>query len=488
MTSNIDAARDDGPDRRRLADELLDELTAIKPRDRRRMFQAWQRCGVSIVQLSAANLLEAEGPMSMGRLAESLGISVASATGVVDRMEDRHLVVRRHDVGDRRLVIVHAAEGAAELFRTMEQVRRDHLAAARRTALRRGADRAPDRASCAARRPRPAGGRRAVIGLLRTYLRPYHRQILIVLVMLLIQAMATLYLPNLNADIIDKGIATGDTGYILAVGALMLLVTLVMGVAAVAAVYWGARVAMGFGRDLRAAIFDAVEGFSQVEINHFGPPSLITRNTNDVQQVQTVVFMGLTVILSAPMMIIGGIILAVREDSRLSLLLLAILPLMGLVIGLTMRRAIPLFQAMQRKVDRINQIMRETLSGVRVIRAFVRTEHEEARFEEANLDLFGSAIRVNRLFAVTIPVMTLIMNMSTVAVMWFGAAQVADGSDRDRQPDGLPAVPAADHVLGADLHPHVHPRAPRRRLVRPHPGGPRDAAHHPRPGTAGGPP
>ena len=267
-----------------------------------------------------------------------------------------------------------------------------------------------------------------MIGLLRTYLRPYRRQIAIVLVMLLIQAVATLYLPNLNADIIDKGIATGDTQYILEVGALMLLVTLVMGAAAVTAVYWGAKVAMAFGRDLRAAIFDAVEGFSQVEVNHFGPPSLITRNTNDVQQVQTVVFMGLTVILSAPMMIIGGIILAVREDALMSLLLVVILPLMLLVIGLTMRRAIPLFQAMQRKIDRINQVMRETLSGVRVIRAFVRTTHEEQRFDEANLDLFGSAIRVNRLFAVTIPVLTLIMNMSTVAVMWFGAARVADGA------------------------------------------------------------
>ena len=168
--------------------------------------------------------------------------------------------------------------------------------------------------------------------------------------------------------------------------------------------------------------------FSQVEVNKFGPASLITRNTNDVQQVQTVVFLGLTVIASAPMMIIGGIFLAVREDGALSLLLLVILPLMALVIGLTMRRAIPLFQAMQKKVDHINQVMRETLSGVRVIRAFVRTAREEERFDEANLDLFGSAIRVNRLFAVTIPVLTLIMNGSTVAVMWFGAMRVADGA------------------------------------------------------------
>ncbi len=267
-----------------------------------------------------------------------------------------------------------------------------------------------------------------MIGLLRTYLRPYRRAIVLAMVMLLIQAIATLYLPNLNADIIDKGIATGDNGYILEVGALMLLVTLVMGVAAVVAVYLGAQVAMGFGRDVRAAIFESVESFSQVEVNTFGPASLITRNTNDVQQVQTVVFMGLTVIASAPMMIIGGIFLAVREDGALSLLLLVILPLMAIVIGLTMRRAIPLFQAMQKKVDHINQVMRETLSGVRVIRAFVRTAREEERFDEANLDLFSSAISVNRLFAVTIPVLTFIMNMSTVAVMWFGAMRVADGA------------------------------------------------------------
>ncbi len=266
-----------------------------------------------------------------------------------------------------------------------------------------------------------------MIGLLRTYVRPYRREVLLVIAMLVIQAMATLYLPSLNADIIDNGIATGDTQYIIQTGALMLVVVLVMGTAAVLAVYWGARVAMGFGRDVRAAIFRKVETFSQVEVNHFGPPSLITRNTNDVQQVQTVVFMGLTVMISAPIMIIGGIILSLREDVPLSALLVVVLPLMFLVIGLTMARAVPLFQAMQKKIDRINQVMRETLSGVRVIRAFVRTEHEEQRFDTANLDLFGSAIKVNRLFAITIPVMTVIMNLSTVAVMWFGGQRVASG-------------------------------------------------------------
>jgi ATP-binding cassette subfamily B protein len=267
-----------------------------------------------------------------------------------------------------------------------------------------------------------------VIGLLRSYLRPYRGAILLVLVMLLVQALATLYLPALNADIIDEGIAQGDNERILVLGALMLVVTVVMAVASVLAVYWGAKVAMGFGRDLRSAVFRKVETFSQVEVARFGSPSLITRNTNDVQQVQTVVFTGLTVMVTAPIMIVGGIIMAVREDGPLSLLLLAILPLMALVIGVTMYRAIPLFQAMQTRIDRITQVMRETLAGVRVIRAFVRTRHEERRFAVANQDVFDAGLRVNRMFAVTIPVLTAIMNLATVAVMWFGAMRINDGA------------------------------------------------------------
>ncbi len=207
----------------------------------------------------------------------------------------------------------------------------------------------------------------------------------------------------------------------------MLLVTLVMGVTSVAAVYFSARVAMGFGRDVRRAIFAKVETFSQVEVNRFGSPSLITRNTNDVTQVQTLVFMGLTVMISAPMLIIGGIFLALRQDVPLSALLVFVLPLMAVVIFLVMSRAIPLFRAMQVKVDRINQVMRETLSGIRVIRAFVRTGHEEVRFDAANEDLFQTGLRVNRLFAITFPVMSAIFNLSTVAVMWFGAIRVDTG-------------------------------------------------------------
>ncbi|HEY3524221.1 MAG TPA: ABC transporter ATP-binding protein [Candidatus Limnocylindrales bacterium] len=266
-----------------------------------------------------------------------------------------------------------------------------------------------------------------MIGLLRTYLRPYAAQLALVLVLLFVQAIANLYLPTLNADIINDGIAKGDNGFILSTGGFMLLVTLLNGIAAVIGVYWGARVAMGFGRDVRSAIFRQVEAFSQVEVNRFGPASLITRNTNDVQQVQMLVFMALTVMVSAPILAVGGIILAIEQDVPLSGLLIVILPLMALVIGTVMRRAVPLFRAMQVKLDRINQVMRETLAGVRVIRAFVRSRHEEERFDDANRDLFETSLSVNRLFAITIPTMTAILNLSTVAVMWFGAGRVETG-------------------------------------------------------------
>jgi ATP-binding cassette subfamily B multidrug efflux pump len=267
-----------------------------------------------------------------------------------------------------------------------------------------------------------------VIGLLRTYLRPYTAQLLLIMALLLIQAIGNLYLPDLNADIINNGVARGDNDYILRTGGLMLGVTALLGVAAIIGVYWSARVAMGFGRDLRSAIFAKVETFSQVEVNHFGPASLITRNTNDVMQVQTVVFMGLTIMISAPILIVGGVIMALRTDVPLSGLLVVVLPLMAGVIALVMSRAIPLFRAVQVKLDRINQVMRETLSGVRVIRAFVRTGHEEERFDVASRDLFGTSLRVTRLFAVTIPTMTAIFNLSTVAVIWFGAIRVNDGA------------------------------------------------------------
>ncbi|GAC1666528.1 MAG: ABC transporter ATP-binding protein [Candidatus Limnocylindrales bacterium] len=266
-----------------------------------------------------------------------------------------------------------------------------------------------------------------MIGLLATYLRPYRGRLVLVMGLLLIQAVGNLYLPELNGQIINNGVARGDTGYILRTGLLMLVVTGFLGVAAITAVFFSARLAMGFGRDLRSAIFAKVETFSQVEVNQFGPASLITRNTNDVQQVQTVVFMALTIMISAPILIVGGIFMALRTDVPLSGLLLIVIPLMAAVIAVVMSRAIPLFRATQLKIDRINQVMRETLAGVRVIRAFVRTDHEEARFEIASRDLFDTSIRVTRLFAITIPTMTAILNLSTVAVLWFGAMRVNGG-------------------------------------------------------------
>ncbi len=264
--------------------------------------------------------------------------------------------------------------------------------------------------------------------LMFQFLGRYRLPIIIILGLLLAQALTNLYLPELNADIINNGVVKGDTNYIISIGALMLGVTAVLGVCSLVAVYLAAKVAMGFGRDVRLAVFRRVETFSQVEMNKFGTPSLITRNTNDVQQVQMVVFMGLTVILLAPIMGIGGVIMALRQDVPLSGLLLVILPIMFGFIFFITSRAVPLFRAMQIKIDRINQVMREALAGVRVIRAFVRVDHEEKRFDEASTDLFDTALRVNRLFAITCPVMMLIFNLSSVAVMWFGALRIDTGA------------------------------------------------------------
>ena len=266
-----------------------------------------------------------------------------------------------------------------------------------------------------------------MIPILRRYLAPYRWPLLLVLTLLFIQAVANLYLPELNADIINNGVVKGDIDYILRTGGFMLVVTFALMLAAIVSVFFSARISMAFGRDLRSAIFRKVQTFSQVEINSFGAPSLITRNTNDVTQVQTLVLLSLNVIISAPLLTIGGVIMALRQDVPLSGLLLVIIPIMAALIGTTLYRAIPLFQALQRKLDRINLVMRETLAGVRVIRAFVRTRHEEARFEEANHDLTDTALRVNRLFAITLPALLAILNLSTVAVLWFGAFRVASG-------------------------------------------------------------
>ena len=263
--------------------------------------------------------------------------------------------------------------------------------------------------------------------LLQRFLSPYSCPLVLVAVLLLVQAIGNLYLPELNARIINEGVALGDTAYIIRVGGVMLAVTLVLGVTAIVSTYWSARVSMGFGRDVRSSLFSTVQTFSTREVNEFGTPSLITRNTNDVQQLQMLVLMGLTVMLTAPIMCVGGIVMALRQDVPLSALLLVIVPLMAVVIGLLMSRAIPLFRVMQVKIDRVNQVLREQLSGIRVIRAFVRTEHEEKRFADANADLTSTALTVNRLFALMMPSLMLIMNLSGVAVIWFGGQRVDAG-------------------------------------------------------------
>jgi ATP-binding cassette subfamily B protein len=263
--------------------------------------------------------------------------------------------------------------------------------------------------------------------LLRAYLAPYRKQLVLVVILVAIQAIANLYLPNLNADIIDNGVLKGDIPYIIRTGAVMLVVTFLVMLCAIVSVYWGSKVAMSVGRDLRGSIFRKVVAFSQVETNVFGTPSLITRNTNDVQQVQMLLVIALNIMILAPITAVGGIIMALREDVPLSALLLVIIPLMAVVIGVTMSRALPLFRSMQVKVDRINQVTRETLAGIRVIRAFVRTQHEEERFDVANRDLTDTALQVTRLFAITIPSVMAIFNLSTVAILWFGAIQVDAG-------------------------------------------------------------
>jgi len=263
--------------------------------------------------------------------------------------------------------------------------------------------------------------------LLVTYLRPYAAAVMLVVSLLLIQSIANLYLPNLNADIINNGVIKGDVGYIWRIGAIMLALAVVVGVLAIVAVWFSSGASMAFGRDVRRAIFERVQQFSTTEMNRFGTPSLITRNTNDVQQVQIFVQMALTMLVTAPIMLIGGIILAVRENVTLSAILIVILPLMIAVFAVLMYFAIPLFQSMQKKIDRITEVLREQITGVRVIRAFNRTPYERDRFQAANADLTSTALRVNRIFALALPALLLIMNLSSVAVVWFGGHLIDSG-------------------------------------------------------------
>jgi len=266
-----------------------------------------------------------------------------------------------------------------------------------------------------------------LIRLLRSYLRPYTVEVIVVVILLLVQSIANLYLPYLTADIINNGVAKGDVGYIWRIGAVMLALTIVVGILAIIGVYYASRASMGLGRDVRRAVFERVQQFAALEMNRFGTASLITRNTNDVQQVQIFVQLALTLMVIAPIMGIGGVVLALRTNVTLSAILIVAVPLMVGVIGALTIFAVPLFQSLQVKIDRINQVMREQINGVRVIRAFNRTRHEQDRFQTANADLTGTALRVNRMFALALPALLAIMNMSSVAVVWFGGHLIDSG-------------------------------------------------------------
>ncbi|HZC73733.1 MAG TPA: ABC transporter ATP-binding protein [Jatrophihabitans sp.] len=263
--------------------------------------------------------------------------------------------------------------------------------------------------------------------LLRQYLRPFRRPLTAVVVLQLLGTIAALYLPSLNADIIDNGVSTGDTGYIMHTGAIMLSVTLVQVVCSAAAVYFGAWSAMGFGRDVRAAVFHRVTGFSAREVAHFGAPSLITRTTNDVQQVQMLVVMTCTMMVAAPIMGVGGVIMAIRQDVGLSWLLAVSVPVLGVLISQIVRRMVPQFRLMQERVDGVNRVLREQISGVRVVRAFVREPVETERFGAANESLTETALRAGRLMALMFPTVMLVLNVSSVAVLWFGAGRIDSG-------------------------------------------------------------
>ncbi|MBO0869954.1 MAG: ABC transporter ATP-binding protein [Micromonosporaceae bacterium] len=266
-----------------------------------------------------------------------------------------------------------------------------------------------------------------LLRLLRTHLRPYRQPLTAVVLLQFLQTVATLYLPTLNADVIDNGVVKGDTGYILRLGGLMLGITVAQACCSVGAVYLGSRTAMALGRDVRAALFDRVLGFSAREVGRFGAPSLITRTTNDVQQVQMLVLLSLTLMIAAPVMCVGGIILALRQDIPLSGLLLVAVPVLVGVVSVLVTRMRPLFRSMQTRIDEVNRVVREQIAGVRVIRAFVRDRHEQQRFGRANTDLADVSVRVGQLMAILFPAVMLVVNLSSIAVIWFGGHRIASG-------------------------------------------------------------
>ncbi|RSM82080.1 multidrug ABC transporter ATP-binding protein [Amycolatopsis sp. WAC 01375] len=264
--------------------------------------------------------------------------------------------------------------------------------------------------------------------LLRIHLRPYRRDLWLIVLLQFVQTLAGLYLPTLNADIIDDGVVKGDIDYILGVGGVMLLVSLVQIACSIGAVYYGARTAMAVGRDVRGAIFHRVQDFSAREVGQFGTPSLITRTTNDVQQVQMLTLMTFTLMVSAPIMCFGGIIMALNQDVTLSWLLVLAVPILGISVGVIIAKMRSAFRLMQKRIDKINQILREQIMGIRVIRAFVKDTHERRRFAEANTSLLDVSLVVGRLMALMFPIVMLVMNASSVAVLWFGGLRIDDGS------------------------------------------------------------
>ncbi|MEU0223548.1 ABC transporter ATP-binding protein [Streptomyces sp. NPDC006284] len=266
-----------------------------------------------------------------------------------------------------------------------------------------------------------------LIRLLRTCLRPYRKPIALLVALQFLQTCASLYLPTLNADIIDDGVVKGDSGYILSYGALMIGVSLAQVVCNVGAVYYGARTAAALGRDLRGAVFDRVQSFSARELGDFGAPSLITRTTNDVQQVQMLALMTFTLMVSAPIMCVGGIVMALGLDVPLSGVLVAVVPVLAVCVTLIVRRLRPLFRAMQERLDTVNRVLREQITGNRVIRAFVRDEYEQRRFRKANTDLTDVALGTGNLLALMFPVVMTVVNLSSVAVVWFGAHRIESG-------------------------------------------------------------
>ncbi|WP_328747340.1 ABC transporter ATP-binding protein/permease [Streptomyces sp. NBC_00285] len=266
-----------------------------------------------------------------------------------------------------------------------------------------------------------------LIRLLRTYFRPYKKPIALLVLLQFLQTCATLYLPTLNANIIDNGVVKGNTGYILGYGAVMIGISLVQVVCNIGAVFYGARTAAALGRDLRAAVFDRVQSFSAREVGHFGAPTLITRTTNDVQQVQMLALMTFTLLVSAPIMCVGGIVLALGLDVPLSGVLVAVVPTLGICVTLIVRRLRPLFRSMQVRLDTVNRVLREQITGNRVIRAFVRDEYEQDRFRKANTDLTDISLKTGNLLALMFPVVMTTVNLSSIAVVWFGAHRIDSG-------------------------------------------------------------